>query len=78
MIKKSFIDNEMINKIDKEIEILMKLKDHPNIVNLKNIRKTQNNIYLIFEYCENGDLEQYLRKQPNKWVSEKEAQNIVR
>jgi serine/threonine-protein kinase ULK/ATG1 len=57
MIKKTFIDNEMINKIDKEIEILMKLKDHPNIVNLKNIRKTQNNIYLIFEYCENGDLE---------------------
>jgi serine/threonine protein kinase len=42
--------------IDKEIEILLKL-DHPNIIKLVDFKKTRNNWYLIFEFCELGDLD---------------------
>jgi len=42
--------------IDKEIDIVQSF-DHPNIIKLIDYKKTSNNWYLIFEYCENGDLE---------------------
>lgn len=48
-------------QIDKEIEIL-KCLQHPNIVSLKDIKQTQNNWYLVFEYCENGELDHYIQQ----------------
>ncbi|EGR34492.1 protein kinase domain protein [Ichthyophthirius multifiliis] len=49
------------DQIDKEINILLKL-NHPNIIKFYEYKKTQNNVYLIFEYCELGDLENYMKK----------------
>jgi len=48
--------------IDKEINILLKL-NHPNIIRLKDFKKTTNNWYLIFEFCELGDLEKYIKEK---------------
>jgi calcium-dependent protein kinase len=42
-------------KIDQEIKILMKT-DHPNIINLFEIFKDENFIYLVTENCEGGEL----------------------
>ena len=49
----------------------MKTCDNSNIIKLYDIKKTANNFYLILEYCNEGDLSQYLKKK--KTLSEKEA-----
>lgn len=39
----------------------MEALDHPNILSLKEFYKTQsNNLVLILEYCQNGDLEELI------------------
>jgi serine/threonine protein kinase len=44
-----------------EIEV-MKTLSHPNIVLMKDVYQTNNNFYLILEFCNQGDLEQYMKK----------------
>jgi len=61
MINKLQFPSEKNDLIDKEIMILKSL-NHPNIIRIIDIKKTQNNIYLIFEYCQMGDLESYIKK----------------
>ena len=36
--------------------------DHPNIIRLHRALRTKNTIYLITEYCDQGDLKSFLRK----------------
>lgn len=58
-----------------EIKILKSLKN-PNIIELHDVLSTPNNIYLIMEYCPNGDLKQYLQK--NLRFSENKALEILK
>lgn len=44
----------------KEINIMKKL-DHPNIIQFIDAKKTDNNIYLIMEYCDGGSLESFVK-----------------
>lgn len=62
MVSKVHLREENQALIDKEIEILLQL-NHPNIIKLRDVKKTPNNWYLIFEYCELGDLEQYMKEK---------------
>lgn len=68
-VKKVEIDRnntEKINKlIDREIE-LMKDLDNKNVLKLYDIITENNYIYMILEYCENGDLYNFLKKRPLK------------
>jgi serine/threonine-protein kinase ULK/ATG1 len=69
---------ENINMIEKEIDILLKL-DHPNIIKLLDYKRTVNNFYLIFEFCEHGDLDNYIRNNSdNKKLPEAEVKRIVK
>ena len=61
MISKENLDPSKLSTIEKEINIL-RLLQHPNIILIKDIKRTQNNIYLILEYCHLGDLENYIEK----------------
>ena len=61
MISKDNLDAQKLAAIEKEISIL-RLLQHPNIVQIKDIKKTQKNIYLIMEYCHLGDLDSYIEK----------------
>lgn len=49
----------MIELIKREIGILQKI-NHPNIVKLYDIARTNNYLYMFLEYCEDGDLKDYL------------------
>ena len=53
-----------------EIKVMQKL-DSPNVVSLIDVMETNNNYYIIQEFCEGGDLDNYLAKQ--KILPEKEA-----
>ena len=55
--------------LDNEIKVLKSCRNN-NIIRLIDIKKTVNNIYLILEYCNEGDLGAYLK---TKKVPEDEA-----
>ena len=74
-------DNEAAKHyIDKEMSILMDV-NHPNIIELKEIKKKENKIYLVMEYCNGGNLEKFLEKYQEdnkKPLSEEIVQYIMR
>lgn len=76
MISKSDMNSKKLESIEREISILRSFS-HPNIVAIKDFKKTKNNLYLIFEYCSNGDLESYLSKHYIREMPEKDAKEIV-
>lgn len=55
----------------------MQLATHPNIVRLYDVRRSKSNIYLIMEYCEGGNLEQYLYEHGGR-LSETESLKILK
>lgn len=50
--------------LDNEIQVLKSCKNN-NIIRLIDIKKTVNNIYLILEFCNEGDLGAYLKEKKN-------------
>jgi serine/threonine protein kinase len=40
--------------------------------------QSQNNLYLIYEYCKDGTLEEYLNKQKRRQLSEEESIGILK
>lgn len=61
MIPVENMEQRLIDLVEMEVELLQKI-DHPNIIKLFDVRRTKNNYYLVFEFCEKGDLEKYLKK----------------
>ena len=75
-----------IKKIDKEgvrlTNLLKMLKtevaimrtiNHQNILHLYEFLETQHNYYMVVDFCNNGDFEEYLNRQQEKSLSEKDA-----
>ena len=61
--------SEDINKIRKEINILKRIR-HKNVIQLYEIIESKSNLYIVMEYCENGDLCTYMcERQKNKKIS---------
>ncbi len=67
---KFFKDEEDINRVQKEISILKKLK-HKNIIQLYEIMESKKNLYIVMEYCEGKELFDYIVKK--KKLNEIEA-----
>lgn len=51
-------------KIEKEVEILKRVNDNKYIIKLFEVFEDKNNVFLVFEYLENGDLVKYFKKNP--------------
>ena len=66
IIKKSNVKNE--NTILREIKIMSMIR-HRNILCLLDVLVSNNKYYLIMEYCNMGDLKEYMR---NRDLNEKE------
>ena len=61
-LEKKLAENPNYKKyFNNEITILNQLK-HENIINLYDIKVTQNNYYIIMEYCNGGSLSQCLKR----------------
>ncbi|CAD8110770.1 unnamed protein product [Paramecium sonneborni] len=52
-------NQRMVAQIRREIIILQKL-DHPNIVKIFDVARTNNYLYIVLEYCVNIDLNYYM------------------
>jgi len=62
MISKKNMSEKVFRYLEREVEILQ-LLNHPNIVKLADIRATDNHYYLVFEYCNGGDLSSFRKKK---------------
>jgi len=58
-INKKVLDDYLYKALQAEIEIMKKL-NHQNLVRLHNLVNTVNNVYVITEYCNGGDLSSLL------------------
>ena len=69
--KKKLEGNSILNRLfQTEMSVMSKI-NHPNIMHLFEFMETSNNYYLVIQYCNNGDLESYLKKMGR--LSEEEA-----
>ena len=60
ILEKSRIKEQAdVRRVNREIKILKK-SVHPNIIQLYEVLDTQNSIYLIMEYCEGGEMFDYI------------------
>ena len=62
MISKKNMSEKVFRYLEREVEILQML-NHQNVVKLKDIRATDNHYYLIFEFCNGGDLSSFRKKK---------------
>jgi serine/threonine protein kinase len=76
--KKIFANKYNLKNVQSEIDIMKKV-DHPNIVKLHDIFQTTNNMYIVTELCESGDLSSYLKakKKIPEYEAIKYLKNIV-
>ena len=66
-IDKSFVTDKRYKKyLNNEIFILNNAK-HENIIKFFGVKTTMNYLYLIFEYCDGGDLQSCLNKYMDKY-----------
>lgn len=67
-----------LKRIEREVDVHSSLsrEKHPNVVQLIDRFSDSERIYLVLEYCPNGDLYKYLRKHGAR--SETEARDLVR
>ena len=81
VIDKSSIENTEAKKyIDNEISILKEI-NHPNIVNLIEIKNTEEKLYIVQEYCNGGGLDKFLEKyhaENKKGLPEEMVQYIMK
>jgi serine/threonine-protein kinase ULK/ATG1 len=56
------LNSKLLANLEMEIAIMRQI-DHPNIVKLYEIKKTEKHMYLMLEYCAGGDLQQFMRRR---------------
>ncbi|CAD8065045.1 unnamed protein product [Paramecium primaurelia] len=76
IVDKKILQTDYANQlIASEIEI-MKLIEDKNIVRLIDVLQSVNNTYIITEFCNGGDLREYLKKR--KSIPENDAINVLK
>ena len=73
IIDKKLLKTQTKSSLYNEIEIISKLK-HPNIIHVEKILEDDNNYYIIMEYCDNGELFEYIVNKEK--LSQEEASTL--
>ena len=60
VIDMSKMDQVMLNYLQFEIDIMIELSSHPNIITIFDVIKSQTHCYVVMEYCNGGSLEDCL------------------
>ena len=76
MVSNDKLKERLQKALAKEIAVLQDMKSCEAIVTLHNVLRTENNTYLVFEYCAGGDLHKYMREKAFR-LSEEDAQNVI-
>ena len=62
VIDMSKMDQVMLNYLQFEIDIMIELSSHPNIITIFDVIKSQTHCYVVMEYCNGGSLEDCLER----------------
>ena len=73
--KKRLKSQKQVNRLQREIRFL-KLLHHPHIIEVYDVIETPEDIYIVMEYANGGELFDYI--VANKRVKEKEARSFFR
>ena len=73
-IDRSSLKGKFYELLENEIKVL-RTCNNINIIKLHDIKKTKNNIYLMLEYCNEGDLMGYLKEKQR--LTEDEAVDFL-
>ena len=68
--KSKMTEKDDLIRLEREFEMLAQF-NHPNLIMVTEIFESDNNYYTIMDYCEGGELFNYIVK--NKYLSEREA-----
>lgn len=66
---KSLTSESKFSNLQNEIEIIKSLKKNPYTMELKNLIKDENHLYLIFSYVGSRNLAEFLAENPNLSVN---------
>lgn len=66
MVSNDKLRDNLHRALQKEIEVLQEMRSCEYIVDLHNVLRTENNTYLVFEYCAGGDLHKYMKEKAYK------------
>ena len=78
VIQKESLKPELLLRLEQEIQCQRSVSSE-NIVKLIDVQKTENNFYLILEYCPGGDLGKFLKDNGpvNESIAQRWIQQIV-
>ena len=65
--RKQIVSNGYINNLNNSI-VIIQYFNHQNIIKIKETKNTNNHLYIIFEYCNGGNLSHILEKYQQKYV----------
>jgi len=71
-----FGDITRVTQYENEVKAISKI-DHKNIVKCFESLQSINNFYLLLEYCDGGNLEEFVQSQPSKYLEECVAIKII-
>lgn len=74
VVRREILTGKFLELLENEIKVL-RACDNINIIKLYDIKKTKHNFYLMLEYCNEGDLGDYLKKK--KHLTEDEAVDFL-
>lgn len=66
-IKLGRLNRKLMENLQSEISVLRTISDNKNIVKLIDIVKREKYVYLVMEYCSEGDLSELLREKGGKF-----------
>ena len=75
VIERKKLDDRLNKNLRNEISILMKIKN-PHVIKLSDVQRTENNVYLITELCNGGDLEKLKTLRGGRFT-EMEARIVI-
>jgi len=70
VVRRELLTGKFLELLENEIKVLRSC-DNANIIKLYDLKKTSNNFYLVLEFCNEGDMGDYLKIK--KWLTEDEA-----
>lgn len=71
------LTKKVLENLEMEISIL-RTYQHPNIVCLQEVQKTERHFYLVLEYCGGGDLQRLIRTRKSGRLSERLTRRLMR
>eukprot|EP01017_Pseudomicrothorax_dubius_P050689 TRINITY_DN963_c0_g1_i15.p1 TRINITY_DN963_c0_g1~~TRINITY_DN963_c0_g1_i15.p1 ORF type:complete len:581 (+),score=153.06 TRINITY_DN963_c0_g1_i15:75-1817(+) len=70
-------NQDQLKMLKQEIGNMMKIsQESEHIVKLYDVKRSKSNLYMILEFCEDGSLEDYIKKNKNR-ISEQETLKII-